>query len=94
MVNADVFYSFCCLLSPQSTFVISAICRLSCAFFKDDIQLFAIALCSTSVFYAAVTSLLDSIVVSSLDPKERLNFGKLRLWGELGNGISSTLSKC
>eukprot|EP00984_Skeletonema_dohrnii_P002858 scaffold973_cov115-Skeletonema_dohrnii-CCMP3373.AAC.12 len=74
-----------------STFLISAICRLSCAFFKDDIQQFAIALCLTSVFYAAVTCLLDSIVVSSLNSKERLNFGKLRLWGELGNGISSTL---
>lgn len=71
--------------------MISAICRLSCAFFKDDMQLFAIALCLTSLFYAAVTALLDSIVVSSLNPKERLNFGKLRLWGELGNGISSTL---
>mmetsp|Transcript_24483 Transcript_24483/g.38440 ORF Transcript_24483/g.38440 Transcript_24483/m.38440 type:complete len:466 (-) Transcript_24483:265-1662(-) len=74
-----------------STFVISAICRLSCAFFKDNMQLFATALFLTSVFYAAVTSLLDSIVVSSLSSKERLNFGKLRLWGELGNGISSTL---
>lgn len=74
-----------------STFVISAICRLSCAFFKDDMQHFAVALCLTSVFYAAVTCLLDSIVVSSLNSKERLNFGKLRLWGELGNGISSTL---
>lgn len=74
-----------------STFVISAICRLSCAFFKDDMQQFAVALCLTSVFYAAVTCLLDSIVVSSLNSKERLNFGKLRLWGELGNGISSTL---
>ncbi|KAL7498121.1 hypothetical protein ACHAWT_009645 [Skeletonema menzelii] len=74
-----------------STFVISAICRLSCAFFKDDMQLFAIALCLTSLFYAAVTALLDSIVVSSLSSKQRLNFGKLRLWGELGNGISSTL---
>ena len=80
-----------CLSSSQSTFLISAICRLSCAFFKDDMQQFAVALCLTSVFYAAVTCLLDSIVVSSLNSKERLNFGKLRLWGELGNGISSTL---
>lgn len=69
----------------------STICRLCCFFFVDDVQLFAIALCLTSFFYAAVTSLLDSIVVSSLSSTERLNFGKLRLWGELGNGISSTL---
>ncbi len=74
-----------------STFVISAICRLSCALFTDNMPLFATALCLTSLFYAGVTSLLDSIVVSSLSAKERLNFGKLRLWGELGNGISSTL---
>lgn len=69
----------------------SSICRLSVSLFKDDVQLFAIALCSTSLFYSAVSSLLDSIVISSLNSKERLNFGKLRLWGELGNGLSSTL---
>lgn len=74
-----------------STFVISAICRLSCALFTDNVPLFATALLLTSLFYAGVTSLLDNIVVSSLSSKERLNFGKLRLWGELGNGISSTL---
>jgi len=74
-----------------STFVISAICRQSLALFTDNMPLFASALCLTSIFYAGVTSLLDSIVVSSLSSKERLNFGKLRLWGELGNGISSTL---
>lgn len=74
-----------------STFLISSICRLSCVLFKDDMKLFAIALCSSSLFYSAVTSLMDSIVVSSLNSKERLNFGKLRLWGELGNGMSSTL---
>lgn len=73
------------------TFLMSCICRLSVLFFKDDIHRFAIALCSTSVFYSAVSSLLDSIVVSSLNATERLNFGKLRLWGELGNGISSFL---
>ena len=73
------------------TFLMSSICRLSVLFFKDDIRRFAFVLCSTSVFYSAVSSLLDSIVVSSLNATERLNFGKLRLWGELGNGISSFL---
>lgn len=36
-------------------------------------------------------SLLDSIVVSSLSEQDKLNFGRLRLWGELGNGVASTI---
>lgn len=36
-------------------------------------------------------SLLDSIVVSTLNEHDKLNFGKLRLWGELGNGVASSL---
>lgn len=36
-------------------------------------------------------SILDSIVVSSMPEHERTNFGRVRLWGELGNGVASSI---
>eukprot|EP00804_Cyclotella_cryptica_P017414 CCRYP_016638-RB/>CCRYP_016638-RB protein AED:0.07 eAED:0.07 QI:634/1/1/1/0.6/0.66/6/48/317 len=43
------------------------------------------------MFYSAVPSILDSIVVSSMPESDRTNFGRMRLWGELGNGVASSV---
>ena len=40
---------------------------------------------------ATQQSLLDSIVVSSLGEGDKVNFGRLRLWGELGSGVASSV---
>mmetsp|Transcript_22828 Transcript_22828/g.46947 ORF Transcript_22828/g.46947 Transcript_22828/m.46947 type:complete len:484 (+) Transcript_22828:337-1788(+) len=74
----------------MTTFVTSAIFRLFVRFTEGNFVLLATALCATSFFYSATTSLLDSIVVSTLPENEKRNFGKLRLWGEIGNGVSSS----
>jgi hypothetical protein len=42
-------------------------------------------------FFFNKQSILDSIVVSSMPEHERTNFGRVRLWGELGNGVSSSI---
>jgi len=70
-------------------FAMSCVCRLSIRFTHGSYVTLAISLLSMSVFYSATMSLLDNIVVSSLSEKERSNFGKMRLWGELGTGSSS-----
>ena len=36
-------------------------------------------------------SILDSIVVSSMPESDRANFGRVRLFGELGNGVTSSI---
>ena len=36
-------------------------------------------------------SLLDSIVVSSMAEVDKVNFGRFRLFGELGNGVASSI---
>mmetsp|Transcript_2595 Transcript_2595/g.4601 ORF Transcript_2595/g.4601 Transcript_2595/m.4601 type:complete len:440 (-) Transcript_2595:184-1503(-) len=73
-------------------FFMSFLCRMSTSFLAGNIMTFACSLCASSVFYAPVSSLLDSIVVSSLEEHEKVNFGRLRLWGELGNGFGSTIT--
>lgn len=40
----------------------------------------------------SVQSLLDSMVVSSLSEADRVDLGRLRLFGELGNGVSSVIT--
>lgn len=75
------------------TFVGSFLCRMFASLLAGDVGYFALALCASSLFYAPVASLLDSIVVSSLSESDkREKFGRLRLWGELGNGLASIIS--
>jgi len=69
----------------------SVLGRLSIQFIDGSIHAFAVALCISSMFYSACPSLIDSIVVSSMPEKDKANFGKMRLWGELGNGVASTI---
>jgi len=76
------------------TFVMSFISRMAIRYtiVSSNVQYFAMALCVTSIFYAPVPSLVDSMVISSLSEADKVNFGKLRLWGELGNGAASSIA--
>ncbi|KAL3807624.1 LOW QUALITY PROTEIN: hypothetical protein ACHAXA_005254, partial [Cyclostephanos tholiformis] len=75
----------------MTAFLLSFLCRLSARVLSGNVIHFAISLCVTSAFYAPVSSLLDSIVVSSLGEHDKVNFGRLRLWGELGSGVASSV---
>lgn len=72
-------------------FAMSSAFRLLLVYAKDNVTLFGVLLLLSSIFYSAVTSLIDSIVVSSLPESERADFGRLRLFGALGNGLASCL---
>ena len=65
--------------------------RLLLVYAADDVTLFGMLLLLSSIFYSAVASLVDSIVVSSLPESDRSDFGRLRLFGSLGNGLASCL---
>ena len=42
-------------------------------------------------FYAPVQTLLDTSVIHLLPPGEKSSFGRFRLWGKLGNFITSSV---
>ena len=72
-------------------FAMSSVFRHLLVYAADDVTLFGVLLLLSSIFYSAVASLIDSIVVSSLPESDRADFGRLRLFGSLGNGLASCL---
>ena len=69
------------------TFVVSLISQLLMAVRKDVPFLVAMVFI-TAFFNAPVKSLIDSLVMDNLDNKA--DYGRLRLWGQLGFGIGSS----
>ena len=44
-----------------------------------------------ATFYAPVKSLMDGLILDSLTAKEKERFGRLRLFGQVGTGLSSAI---
>jgi len=72
----------------QFTFVSSLILQLLfCA--RDEVRFLVTLGFLAAVFNAPVKSLIDSMVMDNLSEDDRGQYGKLRLWGQLGFGLGS-----
>lgn len=69
------------------TFLVSLVGQLLVAWRHDPAWIMAMVFI-TAVFNAPVKSLLDSMVMSNLN--DRSQYGRLRLWGQLGFGVGSS----
>jgi MFS family permease len=70
------------------TFLVSLVGQLMVAW-KHDPKYIMFMVFITAFFNAPVKSLLDSIVMSHLNDRSR--YGRLRLWGQMGFGIGSSV---
>ena len=71
------------------TFLVSAVCQLGVAFRSEALYIMAMVFI-TAVFNAPVKSLLDSMVMEQL--RDQSSYGRLRLWGQMGFGIGSSIT--
>jgi len=72
----------------QLTFVTSFIFQ-SLLPLKNDVKFLVWIVFITALFNAPVKSLIDSMVLNNLSDEDKGQYGKLRLWGQLGFGIGS-----
>jgi len=87
------------LLSDQSgdnkftvlkiTFMVSLLTQLIVPF-RNDVRFLVAMVFFTAIVNAPVKSLIDSFVMDHLSSEDRTQYGKLRLWGQLGFGIGSS----
>jgi len=73
----------------QLTFVTSFMLQ-SFLPFRDDVKFLVWVVFITALFNAPVKSLIDSMVLNNLSSEDKGEYGKLRLWGQLGFGIGSS----
>lgn len=73
----------------QITFVVSLLGQLLVSYSHDANYIMGMVFL-TAVFNAPVKSLMDSMVLDNL--KNRSSYGRLRLWGQLGFGIGSSMA--
>lgn len=73
----------------QITFVVSLIGQLAVAISSNVTYILRMVFI-TAVFNAPVKSLLDSMAMSVLPPSQVADYGRLRLWGQLGFGLGSS----
>lgn len=73
----------------QLTFVTSFICQ-SLLPLKNDVRFLVWMVFITALFNAPVKSLVDNMVLNKLSDEDRGQYGKLRLWGQLGFGLGSS----
>ena len=69
------------------TFLVSLLAQLLVAFRHDPKYIMAMVFI-TALFNAPVKSLMDSMVMETLN--DRSQYGRLRLWGQLGFGLGSS----
>ena len=74
----------------QLTFVSSMILQLFLPL-KDNVKYLLTMVFLTALFNAPVKSLLDSMVLDKLDKNDRSQYGRLRLYGQLGFGMGSSI---
>eukprot|EP00984_Skeletonema_dohrnii_P004499 scaffold1595_cov102-Skeletonema_dohrnii-CCMP3373.AAC.2 len=75
----------------QFTFVTSLVCQLLVAM-NSNLTYLIVTVFITALLNAPVKSLIDSIVMSKLTSEEdKYQFGRMRLWGQLGFGAGSSL---
>ena len=76
----------------QFTFVSSLICQLLVGMNSNTLNYLIGTVFMAAVLNAPVKSLIDSIVMSKLTNEEdRFQFGRTRLWGQIGFGVGSSL---
>ena len=76
----------------QFTFVSSLICQLLVGMNSNTLNYLIGTVFMAAVLNAPVKSLIDSIVMSKLTNEEdRFQFGRMRLWGQIGFGVGSSL---
>lgn len=73
----------------QITFITSCILQLFLPM-KDNVNYLVTMVFLTALFNAPVKSLIDSMVLDKLSDEEKANYGKLRLWGQMGFGLGSS----
>lgn len=73
----------------QITFLVSAVGQLMVGY-SHDARYIMTAVFWTALFNAPVKSLMDSMVLEQLGPLKD-QYGRLRLWGQLGFGIGSSV---
>ena len=72
----------------QFTFITSLVLQLSfCA--RDEVNYLVTLGFLAALFNAPVKSLIDSMVLDNLKENEKGQYGKLRIWGQLGFGLGS-----
>ncbi len=69
------------------TFLVSVVTQLLVAF-RNDVSYLIAMVFITAFFNAPVKSLIDSLVMDNIPDKRQ--YGRLRLWGQLGFGIGSS----
>ena len=74
----------------QLTFIASMALQLLLPL-KDNVKYLITMVFITALFNAPVKSLIDSMVLDKLDKNDRGQYGKLRLYGQLGFGIGSSI---
>lgn len=73
----------------QYTFVSSLLLQL-CLFLRREVWFLVVAGFLGALVNAPVKSLLDSMVMSALPAEDKTNYGKMRLWGQVGFGLGSS----
>jgi MFS family permease len=73
----------------QLTFAVSLLGQLAVAY-QSDVGFIMRMVFVTAVFNAPVKSLLDSMVMAVLPESQVADYGRLRLWGQLGFGLGSS----
>ena len=73
----------------QYTFVSSLLLQL-CLFLRREVWFLVVAGFLGALLNAPVKSLLDSMVMSALPAEDKTNYGKMRLWGQVGFGLGSS----
>jgi predicted MFS family arabinose efflux permease len=74
----------------QLTFIASMVLQLLLPL-KDNVKYLVTMVFVTALFNAPVKSLIDSMVLDKLDKNDRGQYGRLRLYGQLGFGIGSSI---
>mmetsp|Transcript_10859 Transcript_10859/g.16411 ORF Transcript_10859/g.16411 Transcript_10859/m.16411 type:complete len:541 (+) Transcript_10859:457-2079(+) len=77
----------------QLTFITSLVLQLLLPL-RDEVRYLVGMVFLTALFNAPVKSLIDSMVMNKLSAKDRGQYGKLRLWGQLGFGLGSSIVGC
>jgi hypothetical protein len=74
----------------QVTFITSMVLQLLLPL-RDEVHFLVGMVFVTALFNAPVKSLIDSMVMNQLSATERGQYGKLRLWGQMGFGLGSSV---
>lgn len=72
------------------TFITSCVLQLFLPM-RDNVDYLVTMVFLTALFNAPVKSLIDSMVLDKLSDEEKGNYGKLRLWGQMGFGLGSSV---